>query len=47
MKLLIILFACFCLNAPEPVKAGKKKAAPKKEAKSSFHLAPSILIVKY
>ena len=46
MKLLIMMFACLCLNNPPQTDSAKqKKAAPaKKEKRGSVNLAPSILI---
>ncbi|WP_162944739.1 hypothetical protein [Flavisolibacter nicotianae] len=48
MKLLLLMFVFLCLHTTTPVK-GTKKAGPalRKEAKASFHLAPSILIVNF
>ena len=46
MKFLLIMFVFLCIHSTTPVKEAKKAAA-KKEAKASFKLAPSILIVNY
>jgi hypothetical protein len=48
MKLFVII-AMLCINnAPSPVKAVKaRKCSVNKEVKSSYKLAPSILIVAY
>jgi hypothetical protein len=46
MKFLLIMFVFLCIHTTSPVK-GERKAAAKKEAKASFRLAPSILIVNY
>jgi hypothetical protein len=55
MKLLLMLFACVCLNKPEPTckeaketKKQKEVKAAKKQQKATFNkLAPSILIINY
>jgi hypothetical protein len=49
MKLLLILFACVCLqNPPQTDSTAKKKTTPpKKEKRASLRMAPSILILDF
>ena len=48
MKLLLIMFACLCLQKPDPEKKEKKDAKPKKETKKTYNkMAPSIIIINY
>lgn len=48
MKFVILMFVFLCLHTTCPVSAGKKaSAAPKKEVRAPFNLAPSILIINY
>ena len=51
MKLLLIMFACLCMNKPEPTKQDKKQKevkTTKKEQKATYNkLAPSIIIINY
>ncbi|MBB1284237.1 hypothetical protein HRH25_07630 [Flavisolibacter sp. BT320] len=55
MKLLLMLFACVCLNKPEPTckeaketKKPQEVKGPQKQQKATFNkLAPSIIIINY
>jgi hypothetical protein len=52
MKFLLIMFVFLCLHAPKPSSGGKAngkkgQVVAKKTSKSSFNLAPSILIINY